>query len=101
MEEKVLMDTIEDNHNQINHNNYILREELIKALNKLKPKERKVIEMRYDLTGCKYNHTLEECGKTLGLIRQGVQQIEMKAFRKLRRNKLLKDFLKQERVIMQ
>jgi RNA polymerase sigma factor (sigma-70 family) len=101
MEERVLMDTIRDNHDQINQDNYILREELIKALNKLKPKERKVIEMRYDLTGCEYNHTMEECGKILGLTRQGIQQIEMKAFRKLRRNKLLKDFLKQERVVMQ
>ena len=52
-------------------------------LNRLEPRERKVLERRYGLRDGK-SRTLEQVGKTLKITRERVRQIEAKALRKLR-----------------
>jgi RNA polymerase sigma factor (sigma-70 family) len=50
-------------------------------------RERRVIKLRFGLDPKRpdYAHTLKEVGKELGLIRESVRQIELRAFLKLRR----------------
>lgn len=66
-----------------------------KTLDKLRPREKKVIQMRFGLGEYTYSHTLEEIGNEIGTQRERVRQIETKALRKLRHpsiNSELKDF---------
>lgn len=49
----------------------------------LKDRERKVIQLRFGLSG-EVSHTLEEIGKTFGFTRERVRQIEHAALNKLR-----------------
>lgn len=60
------------------------RDFLYKAIQKcLRPREIQVMTMRYGLKDGTYI-TLEEIGKTYGITRERVRQIEMNAMRKLR-----------------
>ncbi|MBI4532986.1 MAG: sigma-70 family RNA polymerase sigma factor [Candidatus Melainabacteria bacterium] len=64
-------------------------------LSSLTSRERDVIQMRYGLHADR-SLSLEELGKMLGLTRERVRQIELRAMQKLRRNsqiKELRDFL--------
>ena len=54
-----------------------------KTLNDLQPREAQVLRLRYGI-GTNVDHTLEEVGRTLGLTRERVRQIESAAIRKLR-----------------
>ena len=54
-----------------------------KSLNELNPREAQVLRLRYGI-GTNQDHTLEEVGRTLGLTRERVRQIESAAIRKLR-----------------
>ena len=54
-----------------------------KSLNELTPREAQVLRLRYGI-GTNQDHTLEEVGRTLGLTRERVRQIESAAIRKLR-----------------
>ena len=54
-----------------------------KSLNELNPREAQVLRLRYGI-GTNQDHTLEEVGRTLGLTRDRVRQIESAAIRKLR-----------------
>jgi RNA polymerase primary sigma factor len=54
------------------------------ALRSLSEKERHVLELRFGL-GTDHEHTLEEIGSRLGVTRERIRQIEMKALAKLRR----------------
>jgi RNA polymerase primary sigma factor len=61
----------------------LLNEELLSALDSLGERRRLVLELHYGLNG-QNRHTLEEIGERLGITRERVRQIEMKAIRALR-----------------
>ncbi len=73
----------------------LLREQIRSVLSFLSDREREVLEMRFGLNDGK-DHTLEEVGKSFGVTRERIRQIEAKALRKLRhpsRSKALRDYL--------
>lgn len=73
----------------------LLREQIKNVLAFLSDREREVLEMRFGLNDGK-DHTLEEVGKSFGVTRERIRQIEAKALRKLRhpsRSKTLRDYL--------
>lgn len=73
----------------------LLREQIRNVLGFLNEREREVLEMRFGLSDGK-DHTLEEVGKSFGVTRERIRQIEAKALRKLRhpsRSKSLRDYL--------
>lgn len=75
--------------------NALLKQELEEILNTLKPKEAKVLRLRYGLEDGRAR-TLEEVGEMLGVTRERIRQIEAKALKKLRhpsRSKKLKDYM--------
>ena len=64
-------------------------------LSRLKPFERKILSLRYGLSGFR-EHSLKEVGQTLGVTHEAVRQVEMKALRKLVSpscERMLQDFL--------
>jgi len=72
-----------------------LRKEISDTLNSLEPRERYVIELRFGLKN-EEQLTLEEIGENLGVTRERVRQIELKALNKLRTpelSKRLKDYV--------
>ena len=73
----------------------MLKEELLKVLDTLTPRENEVIRKRYGLDDSRPK-TLEEVGREFNVTRERIRQIEAKALRKLRhpnRIKKLKDFI--------
>ncbi len=73
----------------------MLKEQLLRVLDTLTPREEKVLRLRYGLDDGR-PRTLEEVGKEFNVTRECIRQIEAKALRKLRhpsRSKALKDFL--------
>jgi RNA polymerase primary sigma factor len=60
------------------------RKELADALAELKPRMRRVLEMRFGLNGDQASMTLEEVGEELGITRERVRQLESRALRELR-----------------
>ena len=73
----------------------LLKEQLIKVLDTLTPREEKVLRLRYGLDDGK-PRTLQEVGKEFNVTRERIRQIEAKALRKLRhpsRSKRLKEFI--------
>jgi RNA polymerase primary sigma factor len=65
-------------------NHLIRREQLDAILDKLTPRERDVVRMRFGLEDG-YMHTLEEVGQRFQVTRERVRQIELRAIKKLRR----------------
>src|SRR5436305_7216304 len=75
--------------------NMLLRREIEDALNKLTPREREVIRMRFGLEDGT-PRTLEEVGRSFNVTRERIRQIEAKAHKKLRhpsRSRKLREFL--------
>jgi RNA polymerase primary sigma factor len=60
-----------------------LKEQMASALNKLTPREERIIKMRFGLEDGS-EHTLEEVGQTFAVTRERIRQIEAKALCKLR-----------------
>jgi RNA polymerase primary sigma factor len=85
--EKCLSDVIRDEH-ALDPESLLIdircREEIHRILQKLSPREEKIIRMRFGIQE-KMNYTLEETGKVFGVTRERVRQIEAIALRKLRR----------------
>ncbi|MEI6511843.1 MAG: sigma-70 family RNA polymerase sigma factor [bacterium] len=63
--------------------NLIRREEIDSILNKLTPREREVVRLRFGLDDGRAR-TLEEVGVALNVTRERVRQIELRAMKKLR-----------------
>jgi RNA polymerase sigma factor (sigma-70 family) len=64
---------------------------LMKALNFLPDKSRRVVLMRFGLNGAP-PRTCQQVGQVLGISRQRVQQIESKALKILKRNAWVRQF---------
>ncbi len=61
----------------------LLRDDVAAVLADLKPREAEVLRLRYGLQGERV-HTLKEVGEQMGVTRERVRQLEMRALRKLR-----------------
>ncbi len=61
----------------------LLRDDVAAVLSDLKPREAEVLRLRYGLEGERV-HTLKEVGELMGVTRERVRQLEMRALRKLR-----------------
>lgn len=64
-------------------NHILLHEAVNTVLDKLPPRERKILELRHGLGGDE-PHTLEEIGQKLGVTRERIRQIEDQALSRLR-----------------
>ncbi|MFQ3574324.1 MAG: sigma-70 family RNA polymerase sigma factor [Thermodesulfovibrionales bacterium] len=97
-EDTTLQDFIQDKANLTPLDISIYKElqmQINKALLKLSPKERLVIQKRYGIGREEIPHTLEALGKELNLTRERIRQIEKNALKKLRhpsRSSVLGDF---------
>lgn len=65
------------------------------VLNRLSPKEKKTIILRFGLNGG-IPHTLEETGKKVKLTRERIRQIEVTAFRKIKQTVMKLQFLEKD-----
>lgn len=63
----------------------ILRDQVSNILSQLSEKEKQILEMRHGLHDG-IQHTLEEVGKTFGVTRERIRQIEAKAHEKIRQH---------------
>jgi len=70
-----------------------LKKEVVKALSFLKPRERKILIMRFWAKDGK-GYTLNEIGKVIGVTRERVRQIQKAVLKKLRKNSRLRELLK-------
>ncbi len=61
----------------------LLKEQIAKALQELKPRDARVVRLYYGLQG-EQEHTLEEIGQLLGVTRERVRQLRDRALRELR-----------------
>jgi RNA polymerase primary sigma factor len=72
-----------------------LRETTTRVLASLRPREERILRMRFGI-GMNKDHTLEEVGQQLSVTRERIRQIEAKALRKLKhpsRSRILRSFL--------
>ena len=86
-------DFISDNNNSSPYadvEKFEITEKILMILKTLKPKEGKVIQMRFGI-GVDREYTFEEIGRQLNISRERVRQIEANALRKLRDSKKLKE----------
>lgn len=75
----------------------LLIEDIQEILQRLSPREREVLRLRFGLEG-ERPHTLEEVGRIFNVTKERIRQIEAKALKKLKhpsRAKKLKEYLKE------
>ena len=73
----------------------MLHSEVQDVLDTLTPRERRVLQLRFGLIDG-HQRTLEEVGKRIGVTRERIRQIEVRALRRLRqpsRSMKLRDYL--------
>lgn len=74
------------------------RDGTLRILSKLKDKERRIINYRYQLNGCEH-HTLREIGDKLDISPETVRQIELRAIKKIRKHaNELKEYVYEEAI---
>lgn len=72
-----------------------MRREIDRQMECLQPREQMILILRFGLNG-QNPHTLEEIGNRMGVTRERIRQIELKALRKLRhpkRSRYLREFI--------
>jgi RNA polymerase primary sigma factor len=69
----------------------LLREQLKKVLEKLPPREARILQLRYGLVDGR-TLTLNEVGRKMGVTRERVRQIETQALHRLRNANIQRDF---------
>ena len=69
-----------------------LKEIINDILNTLTPRQKQVLLLRYGFDNNEFKN-LEEVGKLIGISREGTRKALVKAFKKIRDNKDLKDYL--------
>lgn len=77
----------------------LLHTHIDEILSTLKPRERKILEMRFGLNGGE-SCTLEEVGLKFGVTRERIRQIEAKALQRIRESPLAKKLLDYEGIIL-
>ncbi len=70
----------------------ILRDHLDEIIGDLTPREQKILEMRFGLKDG-VTHTLEEVGKSFGVTRERIRQIEAKALMRIRQHTKIEKLL--------
>jgi len=91
-DDSVLGDFIEDTETIMPHqaaSRKLLKNHVIEVLDKLTPREQKILKIRFGLEDG-VTHTLEEVGQEFGVTRERIRQIEAKALEKIREHQLLK-----------
>ncbi|MEJ2311086.1 MAG: sigma-70 family RNA polymerase sigma factor [Gemmatimonadales bacterium] len=74
---------VDESSTEMSLENKLLREQIARALQELKPRDARVIRLYYGLQG-EEEHTLEQIGQLLGVTRERVRQLRDRALRELR-----------------
>lgn len=96
-DDSILGDFIEDTESIMPHqaaSRKLLKNHVGEILNKLTPREQKILKIRFGLEDG-VTHTLEEVGQEFGVTRERIRQIEAKALEKIReykKTRKLKDY---------
>lgn len=69
----------------------MLRDSIRECLSELTPRNQKIVRLRFGI-GEVSDHTLEEIGAQMGITKNGIRQIELKALSKFKKHKKMEDF---------
>jgi RNA polymerase primary sigma factor len=62
----------------------VMKADILSVMDRLQPREKEILVLRFGLGQDESPHTLEEVGRMLGLTRERVRQLEARALKKLR-----------------
>lgn len=69
----------------------MLRDTIRDCLSELSPRNQKIVRLRFGI-GEVSDHTLEEIGAQMGITKNGIRQIELKALAKFKKHKKMEEF---------